>query len=119
VVRRLIGSNEQGNAGLRPVRRSPGLGYTCREGGQGGEMHSSRRCFGCVLAERARIMLAGPGGKSPALHGRVGSYVSLEQAIAESADAYHQALLNEGKVRADGTGRSATWTRIPNTAPAE
>ena len=28
-------------------------------------------------------------------------------------------LRNEGKVRADGTGRSATWTRIPNTAPSE
>jgi Fic family protein len=26
-------------------------------------------------------------------------------------------LRNEGKVRADGTGRSATWTRILNTAP--
>jgi Fic family protein len=28
-------------------------------------------------------------------------------------------LRSEGKVRADGTGRSATWTRIPNTAPSE
>jgi hypothetical protein len=28
-------------------------------------------------------------------------------------------LKSEGKVRADGTGRSATWTRIPNTAPSE
>src|ERR1700733_8150037 len=28
-------------------------------------------------------------------------------------------LKGEGEVRADGTGRSATWTRIPNTAPAE
>ena len=28
-------------------------------------------------------------------------------------------LRGEGKVRADGTGRSATWTRIPNTAPSE
>jgi Fic family protein len=28
-------------------------------------------------------------------------------------------LKHEGKVRANGTGRSATWTRIPNTAPAE
>ena len=28
-------------------------------------------------------------------------------------------LRDEGKVRADGTGRSATWTRIPNTAPSE
>jgi hypothetical protein len=27
-------------------------------------------------------------------------------------------LRGEGKVRADGTGRSATWTRIPNTAPS-
>lgn len=27
-------------------------------------------------------------------------------------------LRNEGKVRADGTGRSATWTRT-NTAPSE
>ena len=28
-------------------------------------------------------------------------------------------LRSEGKVRADGTGRSATWTRIPNTAHAD
>jgi Fic family protein len=28
-------------------------------------------------------------------------------------------LKNEGKVRADGTGRAATWTRITNTAPHE
>jgi hypothetical protein len=74
----------------------------------------------------------------------VGRYVSLEQEIAESADAYYQALLDsthgwheatadpwawlgyftsmlasayavfaDREVRADGTGRSATWTRIP------
>ncbi|MGO8960734.1 MAG: Fic family protein [Streptosporangiaceae bacterium] len=28
-------------------------------------------------------------------------------------------LRNEGKVRANGTGRGATWTRIPSTAPTE
>ncbi len=28
-------------------------------------------------------------------------------------------LRNEGKVRADGTGRSATWSRTPNTAPSD
>jgi Fic family protein len=28
-------------------------------------------------------------------------------------------LRGEGKVRADGTGRSATWTRLPNTAPSK
>ena len=28
-------------------------------------------------------------------------------------------LKGDGKVRADGTGRSATWTRIPKTAPSE
>jgi hypothetical protein len=28
-------------------------------------------------------------------------------------------LRNEGRVRADGTGRSATWTRITNTAASE
>jgi Fic family protein len=28
-------------------------------------------------------------------------------------------LRDEGKIRADGTGRSATWTRTPNTAPSE
>lgn len=28
-------------------------------------------------------------------------------------------LRKEGKVQANGTGRSATWTRIPNTAPSE
>ena len=35
----------------------------------GGEIHSSQRCFRCVLAERARILLAGPGGEvSAQLH---------------------------------------------------
>lgn len=28
-------------------------------------------------------------------------------------------LRNEGRVRVNGTGRSATWTRIPSTAPSE
>jgi hypothetical protein len=28
-------------------------------------------------------------------------------------------LRGEGKARADGTGRSATWTRTGNTAPSE
>jgi hypothetical protein len=28
-------------------------------------------------------------------------------------------LKNEGKARADGTGRAATWTRMTTTAPAE
>jgi hypothetical protein len=30
--------------------------------GRGGEIHSSRRCFRCVLAERIQTLLAGPGG---------------------------------------------------------
>jgi hypothetical protein len=28
-------------------------------------------------------------------------------------------LKNEGLVRADGTGRAATWTRLANTSPSE
>jgi hypothetical protein len=52
-----------------PCAGSPGLDYTCRECGRGGEIHSGGRCFGCVLAERARILLAGPGGEvSAQLH---------------------------------------------------
>jgi hypothetical protein len=48
------------------VRWAPGLDYTCRECGRGGQIHSDRRCFGCVLGERARILLTGPGGDVPA-----------------------------------------------------
>ena len=62
VVRPLIGSDEQGRPLCGPCAGAPRLDYTCRECGRGGEIHSSRRCFRCVLAERARILLAGPGG---------------------------------------------------------
>jgi hypothetical protein len=69
VVRPLIGSNEQGRPVCGPCAGAPRLDYTCRECGRGGEIHSGRRCFGCVLAERARILLAGPGGEvSAQLH---------------------------------------------------
>jgi hypothetical protein len=62
VVRPLIGSSEQGRPVCGPCAGAPRLDYTCRECGRGGEIHSSRRCFRCVLAERARILLAGLGG---------------------------------------------------------
>lgn len=62
VVRPLIGSSEEGRPLCGPCAGAAGLDYTCRECGRGGEIHSSRRCFRCVLAERARILLAGPGG---------------------------------------------------------
>jgi len=62
----LIGSDEQGRPVCGPCAGAPGLDYTCRECGRGGEIHSSRCCFRCVLAERARILLAGPGGDVPA-----------------------------------------------------
>jgi hypothetical protein len=42
------------------------LDYICRECGRGGQIHSSRRCFSCVLAERTQTLLAGPGGDVPA-----------------------------------------------------
>ena len=63
----MIGSDERGRPVCGPCAGVPGLDYTCRECGRGGEIHSGRRCFGCVLAERARILLAGPGGEVPAL----------------------------------------------------
>ena len=63
VVRPLIGSDEQGRPVCGPCAGAPGLDYTCRECGRGGEIHSGRRCFSCVLAERARVLLAGPGGE--------------------------------------------------------
>jgi len=53
----------------RPCQRISSGSPICRSCGRGGEIHSSRRCFGCVLAERARILLAGPGGEvSAQLH---------------------------------------------------
>ncbi|HTT50451.1 MAG TPA: hypothetical protein VMH35_03495 [Streptosporangiaceae bacterium] len=61
-MRPLIGSDGQGRPVCGPCAGAPGLDYTCRECGRGGEIHSGRRCFGCVLAERARILLADPGG---------------------------------------------------------
>jgi hypothetical protein len=69
VVRPLIGGNEQGRPVCGPCVGAPGLDYTCRECDRGGEIHSDRRCFRCVLAERARILLTGPGGEvSAQLH---------------------------------------------------
>jgi hypothetical protein len=64
-VRPLVGSDEQARPVCGPCAGAPGLDYACRECGRAGQIHSSRRCFGCVLAERARILLAGPGGTSP------------------------------------------------------
>ena len=63
VIRPLIGSDEQGRPVCGPCAGAPGLDYTCRECGRGGQIHSSRRCFSCVLAERARVLLVGPGGE--------------------------------------------------------
>lgn len=66
VVRPLIGSDEQKRPVCGPCSGAPGLDYTCRECGRGGQIHSDRRCFGCVLGERARILLTGPDGDVPA-----------------------------------------------------
>jgi hypothetical protein len=63
VSRPLIGSDEQGRPVCGPCAGAPGLDYTCRECGRGGEIHSSRRCFRCVLADRTQTLLAGPGGE--------------------------------------------------------
>ena len=62
MVRPLIGSDEQGRAVCGPCAGAAGLDYTCRECGRGGQIHSSRRCFRCVLAERTQTLLVGPGG---------------------------------------------------------
>jgi hypothetical protein len=61
-VRPLIGSDEQKRLVCGPCAGAPGLDYTCRECGRGGQIHSERRCFGCVLGDRTRILLTGPGG---------------------------------------------------------
>jgi hypothetical protein len=66
VVRPLIGSDEQKRPVCGPCSGTPGLDYTCRECGRGGQIHGDRRCFGSVLGERARILLTGPGGDVPA-----------------------------------------------------
>jgi hypothetical protein len=60
-VRPLVGSDEPGRPVCGPCAGTPGLDYTCRECGRGGEIHSGGRCFSCVLAERAHALLAGPG----------------------------------------------------------
>ena len=65
VTQPLIGSDEQGRPVCGPCAGAPGLDFTCRECDRGGEIHGNRRCFSCVLAERARILLAGPGGDVP------------------------------------------------------
>ncbi|HEX9542545.1 MAG TPA: hypothetical protein VGA04_30845 [Streptosporangiaceae bacterium] len=53
-MRPLIGSDEHGELICGPCAGTPGLDYTCRECGRGGEIHSERRCYRCVLAGRAR-----------------------------------------------------------------
>ncbi len=68
-MRPLIGSNDQGRPVCGPCAGTPELDYTCRECGRGGQIHSGGRCFGCVLAERAHGLLAGPSGEvSAQLH---------------------------------------------------
>ncbi len=66
VVRPLIGTDEQGRPICGPCAGAPRLDYACRDCGRAGKIHSGRRCFSCVLAERARSLLAGPGGDVPA-----------------------------------------------------
>ena len=65
-MRPLVGADEQGSPVCGPCAGAPGLDYTCRECGRAGQIHSDRRCFGCVLADRARNLLAGPGEHVPA-----------------------------------------------------
>jgi hypothetical protein len=61
-VRPLIGE-DNGTQVCGPCVGATALDYSCRECGRGGEIHSDRRCFRCVLAERAQALLAGPGGE--------------------------------------------------------
>lgn len=56
----LIGRDGGGKQVCGPCAGAPGLDYSCRECGRGGEIHSDRRCFRCVLGERVRVLLAGP-----------------------------------------------------------
>ena len=65
-VRPLVGRDGQARPVCGPCAGTPGLDYACRECGRAGQIHSGGRCFYCVLAERARILLAGPGGDIPA-----------------------------------------------------
>jgi hypothetical protein len=39
-----------------PCAGAPGLDYSCRECGRGGEIHSDRRRFRCVIGERVRVL---------------------------------------------------------------
>lgn len=61
IVRPLIGSDEHGELICGPCAGAPGFDYTCRECGRGGEIHSDRRCYRCVLAGRARVLLSDSG----------------------------------------------------------
>ena len=65
IVRPLIGSDEHGELICGPCAGAPGLDYTCRECGRGGEIHSERRCYRCVLARRARELISDPAGQVP------------------------------------------------------
>jgi hypothetical protein len=65
-VRPLVGRDGQTRPVCGPCAGTPGLAYACRECDRAGQIHSGGRCFYCVLAERARILLAGPGGDIPA-----------------------------------------------------
>ena len=59
-MRPLIGRDGGGKQVCGPCAGAPGLDYSCRECGRGGEIHSDRRCFRCVLGERVRVLLADP-----------------------------------------------------------
>jgi hypothetical protein len=65
----IVGSDDQARPVCGPCAGAPRLDYICRECGRGGEIHSGGLCFGCVLAERAHALLAGPDGEvSAELH---------------------------------------------------
>jgi hypothetical protein len=78
VVRPLIGSDERGELICGPCAGASGLDYTCRECGRGGEIHSGRRCYRCVLAGRAQALLSDRAGDvSPQLQPLVAAFSTV------------------------------------------
>jgi hypothetical protein len=82
-----------------------------------------------VFADRAAVALT-PGTKQQRVREHIVRHAPATFRLADIRTAVPsvsdqtirlvlEQLRSEGRVRANGTGRSATWTRIPSIAPSE
>ena len=65
VIRPLIGSDKQGRPLCGPCAGAPGLDYTCRECGRGGEIHSGRAVSAASWANAPGSCSPAPAGTFP------------------------------------------------------